>query len=336
MKFYKKVFAAILAVTIIVSTPCISFASNSKDNITSVEYEEYHDQINFDNLMILVANKKDIIVDVDPAISLLKKFEAKKQKKKYDRYIENHPEAAKELMNAINSSDYICAISYTETPLVYVEDHYERIPKEDSIDTNPFGINASAADKTLSSNPSQRYRLTLKTTITRRGSSNPYTYYASTSGTWDNSASVFDGETQPDVGNDFIMQSCPTVTNSAIFSSTYNYSTNGSKNGQEGINYFMTDGGDSWVKYEVVDDPTGIAQLKIFSLQQTFKAQTTTTTKKINSYYIHTWEEMSISVSASGNAGTSGGKPSAGVTLSFTPTTVDKHWQLYNFVSYNW
>ena len=73
MKFYKKVFAAILAVTIIVSTPCISFASNSKDNITIVEYEEYHDQINFDNLMILVANKKDIIVDVDPAISLLKK-----------------------------------------------------------------------------------------------------------------------------------------------------------------------------------------------------------------------------------------------------------------------
>lgn len=239
-------------------------------------------------------------------------------------------------MNAINSSDYICAISYTEAPLVYVEDHYERIPKENSIDTNPFSINASAADKTLSSDPSSRYYLTLKTTITRRGSSNPYTYYASTSGTWDNSTSVFGGEKQPSSGNDFIMQACPTVTNSAIFSSTYNYSTNGSKNGQEGINYFMTGGGDSWIKYEVVDDPVGIAQLNTFRLQQTFKAQTTTATKKINSYYIHTWKEMSVSVTVGGNAGTSGGKPSAGVTLSFTPTISGKQWQLYNFVSYNW
>lgn len=81
MKFYKKIFATILAVTIIVSTPCISFASNSKDNINSVGYEEYHDQINFDNLMILVANKKDIIVDVDPAISLLKKLKQKNKRK---------------------------------------------------------------------------------------------------------------------------------------------------------------------------------------------------------------------------------------------------------------
>lgn len=45
---------------------------------------------------------------------------------------------------------------------------------------------------------------------------------------------------------------------------------------------------------------------------------------------------MSVSVSVSGNAGKSGGQPSAGVSLSFTPTISDKQWQLYNFVSYNW
>lgn len=44
---------------------------------------------------------------------------------------------------------------------------------------------------------------------------------------------------------------------------------------------------------------------------------------------------MPVSVSVSGNAGVSGGMPTAGVALSFTPSISDKQWQLYNFVSYN-
>lgn len=324
MKFYKKIFAVILSVLVILSTPCISFASNSKMNYNSEKYEEYHDQINFNDLMVIAVNKNDIVVDVDPTISLFKRLKANKQKEKYDRYIENYPNAENELLNAVNSSDYICAISYTEAPLIYVEDHYERILKEDKTEIPFLAITASAADKTKTSEPSLRHRLTLQTSITRSGSSNPYTYTAKTFGTWDNSVSLFDGKTQPAGGNDFVMQSCPTITTSSKFSSTYNYKTNGSKNGKEGTNYFMTDGGDSWVKYEVVDDPIGLAQLKTFELTQTFKAQSTSATKKINSYYIHTWRQMSVSVSVSGSAGTTGGKPSAGVSLSFSPTISDK------------
>lgn len=336
MKFYKKIFATVLAVLVIVTTPCISFASNTKTDNNNVKYEEYHDQINFDNLIVFAVNKNDVAVEVDPTISLFKKLSANKQKKKYDRYVENHPEASNELLDAINSSDQVCVISYTEAPLVFVEDHYERIPKENNVNMNLLSINASAADKTITSDASLRHRLTLKTSITRSGSSNPYTYTAKTFGTWDNAVSLFDGKTQPAGGNDFVMQSCPTITTSSKFSSTYNYKTNGSKNGKEGTNYFMTDGGDSWVKYEVVDDPIGLAQLKTFELTQTFKAQTTSATKKINSYYIHTWKQMSVSVSVSGSAGTTGGKPSAGVSLSFSPTISDKQWQLYNPVSFNW
>lgn len=336
MKYHRKIFAVVLATLIILYTPCISFASNSKPIDNSIEYEEYHDQINFDGLMLYVVNKNDILVDVDPTISIFKKIEANKQKEKYDRYIKEHPEATIEMLNLVNDSDHVCAISYTDAPLLFMGNHYERIPKDDTTNINSFGLKASAADISDSSDASLRHRLTLKTTITRRGTSNPYTYYSSTSGTWDNSASLVDGETQPAGGNDFVLQACPTVTSSSVFRSTYNYSTNGSKNGQEGINYFLTDGKDSWVKYEVVDDPVGLAQLKTFSLGQTFKARTTSSTKKINSYYIHTWKDMSISVSVSGTAGITGGLPSAGVELSFTPTFKDKQWKLYNYVSYNW
>lgn len=336
MKAYKEILGIFLAILFIMSTPCISFANNTKTGYNDVKYEEYHDQINFEDLIIFVVNKSDIIVKVDPTISVFKKIEAKRQKKKYDKYIKNRPEAETELLNSVNSGDYVCAVSYTEAPVVFVGDHYERIPKKDNVNISLFAISANAADKTAISKASLRHRLTLQTSIVRRGTSSPYTYTARTYGTWDNSASVLGGEKKPADGNDFVMQACPTITNSSRFSSTYNYETSGSKNGKEGTNYFMTDGGDSWVKYEVVDDPSGLAQLKTFSLSQTFRAQATTATKNINSYYIHTWKQMSVSVSASGNAGVSGGKPSAGVSLSFTPTVADKQWQLYNYISFNW
>ena len=96
----------------------------------------------------------------------------------------------------------------------------------------------------------------------------------------------------------------------------------------------MTDGGDSWVKYEVVDDPTGLAQLNTVTLTQTFRAKCTSATKKINSYYIHTWKAVSVSVG--GEVGISGGEPSAGVSLTLTPSISDKQWQLYNYISFNW
>lgn len=332
MKAYKKVVGVALAILLILSTPCVSFANNIKSDRKS-KYEEYHDQINFEDLMIYVVNKNNIIVDVDPTISLIKMIKAKRQKKKYDRYAANNPEAVTELLNTVISGDYICAVSYTETPLIYVDDHYERIPREDN-NLPLFAIDASAADKTATSTASKRHCLTLNTSIVRRGTSAPYIYTARTYGTWDNL--VLDEEKAPATGNDFILQACPTVTSSVRFSSKYNHETSGSINGIEGKNYFKENGGDSWIQYEIVDAPAGLAKLSEFSLSQTFRAQITTETKKINSYYIHTWKQMDVTVSVSGSAGVSGGKPSAGVSLSFTPSIKDKQWQLYNYIAFNW
>lgn len=198
-----------------------------------------------------------------------------------------------------------------------------------------LSLKANAADRTKDTlEPSGRGGLTLKTTIIRRGTSSPYTYHAYTKGTWQNSAKS--GENHPAPGNDFVMQSCPTVTSSSSFSSTYNYSTSGSKNGQNKKNFFYKDGGPSWIEVEVVDDPIGLAQLSSFTLTQTFKAKATSTTKKIYSYYIHTWKSLDITVSASGSAGLSGETPSVGVTLQYTPSIKNNDWKVYNYVSYDW
>lgn len=239
------------------------------------------------------------------------------------------------MCDAVNSGDYICAISYTEAPVVYEEDHFERIPKQNSNSTNPFFVTANAADKSETSSGSKTYKFTLKTTILRRGVKNPYTYQATTSGTWEKTITS-SGEKKPAARKDYVMQSCPVITTKDSFSSTYTHNTSGSKNGQLGINYFRTNGGNSWVKYDIIDNPSGLAQLSTFRLTQTFSAQSTSEAKKINSYYVHIWEAMSVTATATGNAGTSGGVPSMGVSLTIIPTIVAKQWQIYDYVTYKW
>lgn len=131
-------------------------------------------------------------------------------------------------------------------------------------------------------------------------------------------------------------QTCPNVTYSASFSSKYNHKIDGSYYGKEGKNYHCYNGGDSWIKYGVQDDPVGIAQLKTATLTQKFKATKTTYTKKIHSCYVHTWKSMACSMSVSGSAGQSGGKPSYGISITAQPSIKDKSWPLYNFVSFDW
>lgn len=80
MKVYKKVLGIVLAILLIVSTPCMSFANNTKNSYNIEKYEEYHDQINFEDLMMFVVNKSAIVVKVDPTISFFKKSKETKGK----------------------------------------------------------------------------------------------------------------------------------------------------------------------------------------------------------------------------------------------------------------
>ena len=323
----KRIFASLLLLSIFINSFMI--ASFAKDESERQLYEETHDQINFDYLTVGIVNES-LIVEVDPTISVLKRKEAKKQMEKFEKLSKESPEIVSELKDSIKSNEFICAISYTDAPLVYVDDHFERVlaNKRTSKGVVP-SYSTSAAS--ISGN------LKLWTRVGRSGSSNPYTYTATTFGEWNNSATgLWGGENSPGAGYDFILQSCPNTVSSDSFSSTYNYSTSGSTNGQEGINFRRSGGNNSWVQYDVVDDPVGIAQLKTFSLVQKFKAKATSRTKKIKSYYVHTWKKMTISVAVNGTAGKSGGEPAASVGLTITPSVVEKQWKLYNYVSYDW
>lgn len=217
-----------------------------------------------------------------------------------------------------------------------MNDHFERVKKQDA-PAIPFGTLTAKAVSPVTSKPSVNYHLTLQTKISRSGSSNPYKYTAKTSGVWDTSVStLLDGKKKPAFGDDYVLQACPAVVSSSSFSSRYNYTTKGKRDGQEGANYSQADGGNCWIEYKVDDDPLGIAQLESFNITQVFKAKSTKATKKINSYYVHTWASLSIRASATATPGVSGGNPAVNVGLSISPTIKEKQWQLYNYVSYNW
>lgn len=333
-QYSKSFFAVVLTIVAILGT--VPFGSFAIDEENSSIYEEKHDQINFDNLFVAVADGERLIVDIDQSLSPLKKLAAKKQLDKYESYVETHSNAEEELLDSINSDEYICAISYTDAPVVWVEDHFERVLKDENSSAT---AKAASTDKTKKSDASKQYNLTMKTSVTRTGTKSPYTYTAKTYGTWDNDVSTaLNGEKLPAYGDDYISQSCPnaTITSSDSFSSKYNYATNGSTDGQSGVNFHKHSGGKNWICYAVVDDPLGKAQLHTFSLTQKFKAKANTKAKKIYSYYVHTWAQMGVKISASGTAGVSGGEPTAGITLNITPTLSEKRWQLYSYVTYNW
>lgn len=299
------------------------------------EYEEFSDQVTFDYLSVYVVNKENLVVEVDSSISLFKKNEAKKQKEKYEKYIEKHPEGIEEVRNAVNSSEFLCAISYSDAPVVFVDDHYERIKKE-KISRNLFTLTANALENEASPSYEANERFSLKTIISRAGKSNPYVYIAQTIGTWENIISIVSGKNKPAAGGDFVVQTCPITISSSDFFSEYNYATNGSKEGQNGINFFERDGDDAWTKYEVYDDPLGLAQLSNFICIQSFEAKATSDTKRVHSQYVHTWKAMTVDVSFAFTVAESGGTPALVPLPILNPSIEDKQWQLHNSVSYNW
>lgn len=335
---FKQILSLSMAMFILIGMT--SFWSFASDDKPVSKYEETHDQINFDNLMVTVVDKENLVVEVDPTISFLDKIDAKRQKSKYEKFIKDNPDDVDELLDSVNEGGNLCAMSYTDAPLEYKDGHFDRILKKPTSNSTLF--TASAADTTLYTETNKPnygggQNFMLKTTITRYVSATAgvYTYRARTYGTWKTGISTsLNGTYRPAYGEDTVQQACPITTSSVAFASKYNYATDGSKDGQEGKNFRQSRGGDSWIEYRITDDPLGLAQLTWFRLTQKFYAKPAKAVRKINSCYNHTWASMNFNISISGSAGSSKGEQTNDVSLIVTPTVEEKSWNIYNYVSY--
>lgn len=98
--------------------------------------------------------------------------------------------------------------------------------------------------------------------------------------------------------------------------------------GRIGEEYARVNGNNNYIEYSVKDDPLGLNQLNFVKLKTTTWGKPLSSTRKINSYYVHTWKSLSLNVSVSGSS-------SKEVALSITPSIKDNSWTLYNNVTFN-
>lgn len=319
---FKRFIAIILAiVTICVIAPTAAYASTTEE-----EYVEYHNQINFNNIDYAVVNSEKIVFSVDNSKNIFERMQAEKDIQVLNEYFENNSEAEKDFIEELNNDRPLLAVSYTIAPLVFVEDHFERIKTQSDGGISTY--NTGSLSKGANGN------FALQTVITKASAKNEageYTYNTKTNGYWYASSAV-GGKNYPASGDDYILQSVPKNMTIASDSLTAIYNKNvgstGSKYGRNGYEYSRINGGAAYIEYSVKDDPAGTNQLNTVNLIASTKGPSSSSTRKINSYYVHTWSSLSVSVQVSVNT-------SEEVTLTITPSVKDKSWQLYNYVTFN-
>lgn len=328
MKRIKKKIALGLAILSLFAMCNFYVAAQEPEGI----YEETHDQINLTH--VDVKKQKDSIeIFMKHDGNLLQKFFGRREKKNLENLFVKLPELESVLIKEFNFDNELCAIAYTEMPVEFVDGHAERIRKKSALSSLlqivfPYLMTANAVS---ADEPTQRANgnFYLLTTITKDSSG---VYTASTIGMWQR-GSFIGGENYPASGRDFVLQAAPGGFNiisdqfSCVYTKTGNNAPVNTYNGVEGDNYFLINGDGSYIEYEVEDDPFGMSRLHYFFLDSKYYSSNYSGYRTMNSYYVHTWKSMSLSVSASVSA--------KACSLNLTPSIADKSWQAYNYVSFN-
>ncbi len=307
MKLVKRITSLLLVVVVLVGT------QKSSNVYAANEYLETTYQINFTDLNVQVTDDNKLSFETKSGLKRNRSRMMNSSIGTLERIIEEFPDVETILIDNIQKGD-LKAVSFTEVPLTYVDDHYER-------------VSASKARSYEGSAQNGKGKFLMWTSIIGGNNSagSGYEYLATTYGTWSKN-NIIGGSNYPAAGTDYVLQACPKTFSrvSDTFSAYYD-------NGAEGVNgeEFWRENGDSfYVRYAIEDDPFGIVQNSSFYLSTTSIAPKSNEVRQIASYYVHTWKQMSLSVSLELCTDKS-------ATLSLTPSIVDKSWQVYNYVSFD-
>lgn len=308
-----KLIAVLCAISLFFSCMISTFAVDQNTG----EYAETRNLIYFDNIDVAIADHTTMILSVSPNATLLQRIRAQSDIEYFNLFLEKYP-VTKAAISQQAQEGELCAVSYTEAPLTYVDNHYER-------------LSASAVESQTGQTQVKGY-FSMTTSIMRAGSPNSageYTYTAFTTGEWSKN-SALSGENYPASGDDFVVQTLP----EGMVLSTHDMLTeyNDEEFGVPGTNSYPCGGGTRYIEYAIQDDPLGLKQLKAFILSAQYLGPQKNYTRQVKSVYTHTWATLTISVSINANIDTSL-TPSAGITI--TPSIANKSWNLFSNVVFN-
>lgn len=282
------------------------------------EYLEYHYQVNFDDLDVFVVNGATFDIASNGGQEM--DAETAEAVDALMASLSECSEIEEQIVAMLNDNQQLAAISFTEAPLLLKDGHYERIKTADA-------GNYADSDKNGDG------KFTLYTSVYRNVKSldehGNYEYTTTTYGAWSEN-SFLGGHDYPDSGEDYILQSTPntwTRTSHCVIA----YYDNSPVLGVEGEDYHISSGNTNYLQCAIQDDPYDFAKARqntSFTMTCTSTGDHTTLTRMINSYYVHTWAEMSIGVSILASS-------KKEISLSVTPQIQEKSWNVYNYVSFD-
>ncbi len=315
----RKLMSMILSVACILSLAIPASATDLPQAESEPILAETHFQVNFNDVNVSIIGEHDIRItladDISP-ISAHHVATSQEDVSALEKALAEDPDLTEIIANPHSSDGELVAISGTEAPLLFVEDHYERVTE------------AAYSSTYESSEDSLKGKFALYTTVYRSYSPNSngtYTYTTATHGRWTEN-SFLGGSDYPSFGEDFVLQSTPNTWVRLTDTMTARYDD--ATDGEQGDEFWRLTGDSHYVKWGIEDDPLGDRQNRRFTLTCESEGPTRSTARMINSYYVHTWKSMSLSVSVSASSAKE-------VALTLTPSIKDNNWQVYNYVSFN-
>lgn len=325
MKKVNKSFLWLMAAILLVSS--FGLTAFAEEEMYT-PYEESRGQVDFDNLEVVICGRNRIALSVDESLGWFSRFSGKRELAKAEAFLDENPAVEEALAQEMAEGEgNLMAVGYTIAPLVEVDGHYERVKKENKLLNlllAPFTIGASANSRTGgSTRPKESDYFVMSTTIWDKNSMPGHDYIARTYAHWTKN-SMLSGSQYPAGGDDFVLLAVPGGMTMVSERCQVKYGTSGYGSSKD---YSRVTGGDNWVQFAVVDDPLGPRQLTEVALDGYCKGGVSSATRKVNSYYVHTWKALTISLGFNISA--------SGTSLSITPSIEDKSWPLYSYVVFN-
>lgn len=302
----KKILSMSLAICIITS---ITQNASAQEN----EYMETSYQINFSDFRPYVFNNDELCFSVSSNLSEDDLKNVNENIDTLENLFDEFPDLENDLADATKNGE-IKAVSFTEVPLIWENNHYERVP-----------MSQYSNFETSDSNGKGKFLMFTSIGGGYKQVSSNYEYNMTTQGYWSKN-SILGGSDYPDAGNDFIFQTCP--TSFKILSDSMNAWYDDGSKGSNGKHFWREDGDDNYVRYVIQDDPLGYVQNSNFTLNTKAVAPKSNQTRRIGSYYVHTWDQLDLSFSISASSDKL-------LQLSLTPSLKEKSWQVYNYVTFN-
>ena len=316
---------------------CISslISVNASEYSEKNKYAETRKQIYFDDINVSVADNSRLIFSISSKAGLFKRLSANEDIETLNAYFQKYPETEK-LISSQTSKGTLYALSYTDAPLVFVDDHYERVTARNS--------------QSESGSEHTRGYLTLCTAIFKTDEQNnlgEYLYYGITAGEWSKN-SIIGGTNYPASGYDNVVQITPDTSmirgDHEMIATYINTLTNKTEDGEEGTDFFAVPYNPAELQffsnYMIKDDPFGLRQLSSFILTTEYFSKAPNTSRSLYSIYIHTWKDMDIDVSIEAE-GSISYTPLYELDISGTlvfiinPEIADKCWALESSVTFN-